>query len=104
MILYTLANIYALAGEERISNDAYVRARQVDTDYVFPSRLEEMIVLSRAIDARPEDARAHFYLGNLLYDRRRYNEAIAHWERATELARLCQRRGGTLAFRIISMC
>jgi tetratricopeptide (TPR) repeat protein len=31
------------------------------------------------------DARAPFYLGNLLYDRRRHREAIAHWELAVRL-------------------
>jgi len=45
-----------------------------------------MIVLERAIRAKPQDARAPYYLGNLLYDRRRHVEAIAQWERAAELA------------------
>ncbi len=85
MILYALADIYALVGDEQNSNDTYERAGRAATDYVFPSRLEEMIVLSRAVRARPEDARAPYYLGNLLYDRRRYSEAIAHWERASQL-------------------
>ncbi len=33
----------------------------------------------------PDDARAPYYLGNLLYDRRRYHEAIAAWRRAARL-------------------
>jgi tetratricopeptide (TPR) repeat protein len=85
MILYTLADMYASAGDTRNSEEAYERAQQAATDYVFPSRLEEMLVLSRAIRARPEDARAPYYLGNLLYDRRRYDDAIAQWESAVEL-------------------
>jgi tetratricopeptide (TPR) repeat protein len=44
-----------------------------------------MLLLERAIARNPKDARAPYYLGNLLYDRRRYQEAIAHWERATSL-------------------
>jgi tetratricopeptide (TPR) repeat protein len=86
MILYTLADFYALAGDELNSANAYERAGQAATDYVFPSRLEEMLVLMRAVDSRPDDARAHYFLGNLLYDRRRYDEAIAHWEQAAESA------------------
>jgi tetratricopeptide (TPR) repeat protein len=52
---------------------------------VFPSRLEEMQMLEGAMCANPEDARAPFYLGNLLYDRRRHKEAIALWEQTTVL-------------------
>jgi tetratricopeptide (TPR) repeat protein len=58
---------------------------QASPDYCFPSRLEELQILERAIAANPADARAHHYLGNWLYDRRRHREAIAHWERAVEL-------------------
>jgi tetratricopeptide (TPR) repeat protein len=35
--------------------------------------------------ANANDARAPYYLGNLLYDRRRHQEAIELWERATKL-------------------
>ena len=58
--------------------------RQV-ADYCFPNRLEELIVLEAAIAARPADARAPYYLGNLLYARRRHEDAIAMWERAAQL-------------------
>ena len=44
-----------------------------------------MLLLEEAVRANPEDARAPFYLGNLLYDRRRHHEAIALWERAAAL-------------------
>jgi tetratricopeptide (TPR) repeat protein len=33
----------------------------------------------------PRDSRAAYYLGNLLYDRRRHEDAIQLWERAVEL-------------------
>ena len=35
--------------------------------------------------ANPRDARAPYYLGNLLYDRRRHEEAIRLWERSAKL-------------------
>jgi tetratricopeptide (TPR) repeat protein len=44
-----------------------------------------MKVLQRAILVYPQDARAPYYLGNLLYDRKRHRDAIQHWERAAEL-------------------
>jgi tetratricopeptide (TPR) repeat protein len=57
---------------------------QVSLDYCFPSRLEEMQLLERAVTRNPTDACAHYLLGNLLYDKERREEAIAHWERACE--------------------
>src|SRR5208337_196969 len=51
----------------------------------FPARLEEIGILEAAIAANPHDARAPFYLGNLLYDRRRHREAISRWEQAVRL-------------------
>lgn len=55
---------------------------QASPDYCFPSRLEDIRVLEFA---PANDARAAFFLGNLLYDRRRHEEAIANWERAVAL-------------------
>jgi tetratricopeptide (TPR) repeat protein len=52
---------------------------------VFPSRLEEILLLEAAMNQNPDDARAPYYLGNLLYDRRRHEDAIRLWERAAEL-------------------
>ncbi|MDR3458287.1 MAG: DUF5107 domain-containing protein [Verrucomicrobiae bacterium] len=57
----------------------------VPPDYCFPSRLEEIAVFESAIRANPQDARAPYYLGNLLYDRRRHAEAIALWEKSALL-------------------
>jgi tetratricopeptide (TPR) repeat protein len=47
--------------------------------------VEEIAVLEFALHANPRDARAHYFLGNLLYDRRRHSEAISHWEKAAAL-------------------
>ncbi len=85
MELYTLAYIHALRGEIAQNREAAQRAAAADPTYVFPSRLEEQCVLEAAIAANPADARAPYYLGNLLYDRRRHLEAIAQWERAAAL-------------------
>lgn len=60
---------------------------QACPDYCFPARLEEMQILEAALVANPEDARAHYYLGNLLYDKQRREEAIVHWERSVALDR-----------------
>lgn len=85
LLLYVKADILYRLGHEAESSEAYRLAAAADPIYVFPSRLEEMLLLERAITRNSQDARAPYYLGNLLYDRRRYQEAITHWERATSL-------------------
>jgi tetratricopeptide (TPR) repeat protein len=85
LLLYAKADILHRLGRDVESSEVYRKAGSADPIYVFPSRLEEMLLLERAIARNPQDARAPYYLGNLLYDRRRYHEAIAHWERATSL-------------------
>jgi tetratricopeptide (TPR) repeat protein len=44
-----------------------------------------MLVLQFAIEANPRDARARYYLGNLLYDKRRHREAITLWEQSAAI-------------------
>jgi tetratricopeptide (TPR) repeat protein len=83
--LYTLADVLRRLGRLDQAATAWKQAASADPSYVFPSRLEEMLLLGRAIDANPEDSHAHYYLGNLLYDRRRYAEAIEEWKRSTEI-------------------
>jgi tetratricopeptide (TPR) repeat protein len=61
---------------------SYALAASLSPDYCFPSRLEDIAVLQ---SAPATDARAAYYLGNLLYDRRRHEEAIQVWERSASL-------------------
>jgi tetratricopeptide (TPR) repeat protein len=82
IILYAIADFCAQMGDARASAEAHRQAAQAPSDYCFPSRLEELSLLERATAANPNDARASSYLGNLLYDRRRHQEAIAAWERS----------------------
>ncbi len=64
--------------------EAYALAAKMPADLCFPFRLEEIAILEHALERNPKDARAHYYLGNALYDRRP-EEAIAQWERARTL-------------------
>jgi len=43
-----------------------------------------MIVLQASLAANPADDKAHYYLGNLWYDRKRYEEAIREWESSVD--------------------
>ena len=53
-------------------------------EYVFPFQSEVITILRSAIAANPEDARALYYLGNLLFDWQP-EESIALWEKSSEL-------------------
>ncbi len=85
MLLYLKADLLRRLGCAREAAEAWTKAAAGDPTYVFPSRLAEMVLLESAIRENPTDARAPYYLGNLLYDRRRHQEAIAMWERAARL-------------------
>ncbi len=78
IVLYTL-------GYLTNSGTWYQKAAAASPDYCFPSRLEELLVLEAALQRKADDARAHYYIGNWLFDRRRHEEAIGHWERAAAL-------------------
>jgi tetratricopeptide (TPR) repeat protein len=84
IILYLKAHLYARLNDPTRSAETYRQAAEADPVYCFPSRLEEMLILESAIAANAGDSHAPYYLGNLLYDRRRHEEAITQWEASVE--------------------
>ncbi len=85
LVHYTLGWLFLKAGAVKLARASLKRAATEPTDYCFPARLEEIAVLLAALRANPRDARAAYYLGNLLYDRRRHTEAIRLWEYSAHL-------------------
>ncbi len=81
-LLYAIGSFRERRGDTAAAKASYAQASEATPDYCFSHRLEEMCFLQAALLANPEDARAAYYLGNLLYDRRRHREAIAHWEQS----------------------
>ena len=62
-------------------------AAKSSPDYFFPSRLEDYLALKWCDEAAKfKDANIAYALGNWCYDRRRHEDALAYWERATRLA------------------
>lgn len=49
-------------------------------DYCFPSKVSERVILEYVIATSSDAPMAHYYLAELLYDKRQYAEAIMHWE------------------------
>lgn len=60
-------------------------AAAASPDYCFPNMLVEYVALQEAIRQNPKDARAHYYLGCFLYDKRRHHDAAGHWEISAKL-------------------
>lgn len=87
LVHYTRAWLLERAGQPRLARSAGRQGARAGTDYCFPARLEEIAILEAALRRQPDDARAAYYLGNLLYDRRRTEEAIRWWERSARLDR-----------------
>ncbi len=85
LVDYTLGWLHQRLGDQAQAEACYRRASALAPDYCFPARLEEIAVLQAAADSVADDARAPYYLGNLFYDRRRHEEAIALWERSARL-------------------
>ena len=85
MLFYSLGHLHQQLSNQSGAAEFYRCGAEAPPDYCFPVRLEEMIVLENAQKADPRDARACYYLGNLFYDKQRYEEAIWNWERSCEL-------------------
>lgn len=85
LLLYLHADVLWRLGRSEESVNMYRLAAAAAPVYVFPSRLDELVLLQTAIRHHPLDASAPYYLGNLLYDRKRHSEAISLWESAAGL-------------------
>ncbi|WP_037290086.1 tetratricopeptide repeat protein [Saccharibacillus sacchari] len=82
LIGYGLAYGYGKMGQ-RDSMQRYLhQASRSSRDYLFPNSPFELRILEHALSIDAEDATASYALGNLLYDKKRYAEAIAYWENA----------------------
>jgi tetratricopeptide (TPR) repeat protein len=86
LVHYTLGWLHGLTGDGKQAIASFKRAAALPGDYCFPARLEEIAILEAAMRANPRDAMAPYYLGNLLYDRRRHREAIQAWEKSAKLS------------------
>jgi tetratricopeptide (TPR) repeat protein len=85
MLWYTLAWLAAAPVKKAKAAEFTAKAEAANSRYCFPARMEEMIVLESTITRNPAGAKAHAYLGNLYYDKRRYDDAIRCWRRSVEL-------------------
>jgi tetratricopeptide (TPR) repeat protein len=80
---YYLGYLYHVMGEKEKAGYYFTEGTGKPIKYCFPFRLESMKVYQTALEYNPEDSRACYYMGNLLYDRQP-EPAIQWWEKAIE--------------------
>jgi tetratricopeptide (TPR) repeat protein len=84
IIYYYLGYFAEKLGDPAKAAEYRQQAALQKPDYAFPFQEEVIIVLRRAIKANPKDARAPYYLGNLLFDWQP-EEAVNLWEQSASL-------------------
>ncbi len=84
LIYYYLGYYSEKKGDHEQAARYYRLGSQMPPDYVFPFRLESIDMLRAASRHNTGDARAPYYLGNLLFDSQP-EKAIAEWERSRQL-------------------
>jgi tetratricopeptide (TPR) repeat protein len=85
LVDYYLGYIHLRMNNRELAKEAFRQASLKPADYCFPFRLESIRILETALEMNPSDARACFYLGNLLFEKQP-GKAIQAWERSRELA------------------
>ena len=80
MVEYYKGYLMELMGNEEGAKRKFEEAEKCDPAYCFPNKLEDIFVLKAAISADPDGAKAYYYLGNLLYDKLHFDDAIKCWK------------------------
>jgi tetratricopeptide (TPR) repeat protein len=85
MVYYALGFFASQAGEAAQMEQYFRQAARLGPDFCFPFRLEEIPMLKTALSCNPSDARAHYYLGNLYYDKKAIDRGVEHWEMSNRI-------------------
>lgn len=80
MVFYYQGYAYTKMGNQEKALELFHTAEAANPDYCFPSKIEEILILETAIAALEKAPFAHYYLGNLLYDKKQFAKATLEWE------------------------
>jgi len=75
---------YCLKRMEKDPKQLLATASHLGWGFPFAHTLEDLLVLNGALSEDPKDSEAAYQLGNLLYDKRRYEDAAKAWEQSRE--------------------
>jgi len=82
-LLDYMAGYYrGLSGDDDAALAHYKAAAAMSPDYCFPFRDEERAMLEDVLERNPSDAKAPYYLGNLLYYREAKDAAMEAWKKS----------------------
>jgi tetratricopeptide (TPR) repeat protein len=84
MVYYYLGYFARKMGQAQKAGEYYSLAVEMSPDYVFPFQHEAIAILREAMKAKPDDAMAPYYLGNLMFDWQP-EEAVKLWEKSVAL-------------------
>ncbi len=83
---YYKAYIYSCTNKNSAEIKAEIdKAENCEHGYCFPNRVNDILVLENALKYSENAANALYYLGCLLYDKERYNDAVSAWEKAVSI-------------------
>lgn len=84
MCMYYQGYMQQKMGRTKEAAESFLKGEAAVPDYCFPNRVEEIAILETAIHVLEKAPMAHYYLGNLFYDKKQYETATQHWEKAAE--------------------
>jgi tetratricopeptide (TPR) repeat protein len=84
MIYYYLGYFNENLGDQGKALAYYQKAGKMPSTYCFPFRAEEILILEHAMQLNPSDAKAPYYLGDLLFEHQP-DKAISLWEKSSQL-------------------
>jgi tetratricopeptide (TPR) repeat protein len=82
LINYYIAYYWKKAENADQSYAYLMKTASSEPGICFPNRLDDILVLQYAVENIPSDAKALYCLGNLWYDKKQYEDAMACWEKA----------------------
>ncbi|GAA4307799.1 DUF5107 domain-containing protein [Compostibacter hankyongensis] len=82
LVYYYMSWCYLQLQDEKGAMAAAEKAAAPFAGPCFPNHIMDINVLRAVADLNKKDARGLYYLGNLWYDKRQYEEAISCWEQS----------------------
>jgi tetratricopeptide (TPR) repeat protein len=82
MVHYYLGYFALQQNKREEARNYFKSASQDRPDLCFPNRNEDVLVLTAAMTINQQDPKAPYYLGNLWYANKQYEDAINNWEQS----------------------
>jgi tetratricopeptide (TPR) repeat protein len=82
LVYYYLAANAREEGHDSQADEYNAKAQSANYVKVFPSRIEDAVVIWEELQHHPIDPHGHYYLGNFLFARGRYDDASRLWSQS----------------------